>query len=70
MNRRIDRLTQVYIDAVLNSMPSIGRVEAALMLRELGVPVETAVRVLTRPDESRHSLGRRILAVGPAWAAR
>jgi len=70
MDRRIDRCTQLYIDAVLNSVPSIGQRKAALVLRELGVPVEIALRVLTRPDERRHSLGRRILAAGPAWAAR
>jgi hypothetical protein len=69
MHRRIDRLTQIYIDAVLNSVPSIGRLEAALLLRELGVPVETALRVLTRPHERRQSFGRRVLAAGPAWAA-
>ena len=69
MHRRIDHLTRIYIDAVLNSVPSIGRPEAALLLRELGVPVETALRVLTRPHERRQSFGRRLLAVGPASEA-
>jgi len=70
MTRRIDRLTQVYIDAVLNSLPSIGQRGAALMLRDLGVPLETAVRVLTQPGMRRRSLGRRTLAAGPTSAAR
>lgn len=55
MDRRTDRRTQCYIDAVINSLPSIGQREAALTLRELGVSVCTALRVLTKPDERRGS---------------
>lgn len=69
MDRRSDRRTATYIDAVLNSLPRIGQREAALVLRELGVQVQTALRVLTRPYERRRSLGRRTVAAGPAEAA-
>lgn len=58
MDRRADRRTQCYIDAVINSLPSIGQREAALALRELGIPVCTALRVLTRPDARRRDVGR------------
>jgi hypothetical protein len=64
MDRRIDRRTQVYIDAVLNSLPSIGQREAALVLRELGIPIETAVRVLTRPTDTR--MAGRAQATNPS----
>jgi hypothetical protein len=50
---------QLYIDAVLNGLLSIGQREAALVLRELGVPIETAIRVITRPHERRRALHRR-----------
>lgn len=69
MDRRIDLRTQLYIDAVLNSLPKIGQREAALVLRELGVPVTTAVRVLTQSGERRQSRGHRTMAAGPATAA-
>lgn len=59
MNRRTDLRTQCYIDAVLNSLPSIGQREAALALRELNVPLTTALRVLTRPLETRNGWGRQ-----------
>jgi hypothetical protein len=57
MDRRIDRRTQLYIEAVLNSLPSIGQGRAALALRELGVPIETALRVLTQPHGRRQAGG-------------
>ena len=69
LDRRIDLRTQLYVEAVLNSLPKIGQREAALALRELGIPVSIAVRVLTRPYERRQSLGRRTLVAGPATAA-
>jgi hypothetical protein len=55
MDRRKDRGIQLYIDAVINALPSTGPRQAALALRELGVPVLTALRVLTRPEERRGS---------------
>jgi len=55
MERRIDRKTALYIDAVLNSLASIGQREAALALRELGVPVRIALRVVTRPFDRRRT---------------
>lgn len=65
MDRRTDRLTQLYIDAVLNGLPSIGQREAAVVLRDLGVPVVTALRVLTRPQETRQA-GRQAAATTTA----
>ena len=59
MDRRTDRRAQCYIDAVINSLPSIGQHEAALALRELGVPIRTALRVLTRPEERRRAARSR-----------
>jgi hypothetical protein len=55
MDRRTDRRTQLYIEAVLNGLANIGQREAALVLRELGVPIETAMRVLTRPRDRRRA---------------
>jgi hypothetical protein len=67
MDRRIDRRTQLYIDAVLNGLLSIGQREAALVLRELGIPIETAIRVITRPQERRRAPhGREATTEAPA----
>lgn len=52
MDRRIDRRTQIHIDAVLNSLPSIGRWKSSILLRKLGVPVEAA-RVMDLPEARR-----------------
>lgn len=57
MDRRTDRHAQCYIDAVINGLPSTGQRKAALALRELGTPIDTALRVLTRPRERRGSAG-------------
>ena len=48
MDRRTDHLTEIYIEAVINGLPSIGQREAELVLRDLGVSLETALRVLTQ----------------------
>ena len=53
MDRRTDRRTQCYIDAVIHGLPSTGQQRAAHALRELGVPIRTALRVLTRPSARR-----------------
>lgn len=65
MDRRTDRQSQCYIDAVINGLPSTGQHNAALALRELGTPMHTALRVLTRPWERRR--GARRAQVSP-WA--
>jgi len=67
MERRQDHLTEIYIESVINGLPSIGQREAAVVLRDLGVSVETSLRVLTRPDERRQTPARRVQA---ALAAR
>lgn len=55
MDRPTDRLTQSYIDAVINGLTAVGHQTAARALLELDVPLETALRVVTRPDERRRA---------------
>jgi hypothetical protein len=49
MNRRHDRISAMYIDAVLNASRHHGIARAARLLQEDGVPFDVALRVLTRP---------------------
>jgi len=53
MERRSDYRMALLIDAAIHEAATAGR-SAARELAGLGVPLETAVRVLTRPDERRH----------------
>jgi hypothetical protein len=53
MNRRTDRYTELYVEATLNGLERTGYQAAARALHEQGVPIETALRVLTRPKERR-----------------
>jgi hypothetical protein len=53
MEKRKDRLTALLIDGALNSYAARERVDTARILCELGVPLETAIRLLTRPQERR-----------------
>jgi len=69
MERRTDYLTEIYIEAVINGLPSIGQRQAAIVLRELGVPVQIALRVLTRPDERRQVMAPLSAAMTSAPAA-
>jgi hypothetical protein len=64
MKKRIDRLTAVLIDAVLNNLARQSTMEAARALAGNNVPIEVALRVLTRPHE------RREYPVSPAALAR
>jgi len=56
MDRRSDYKTSLRIDAVINDVPTESRVGAARQLAELGVPLDIAMRVLTRPTERRHQV--------------
>ena len=56
MDRRSDYKTSLRIDAVINDVPTESRVGAARQLAELGVPLDIAMRVLTRPAERRHQV--------------
>jgi hypothetical protein len=59
MNRRTDRRTALLIDAAIHAAAVHGAVGAARELAERGVPLEVAMRVLTRPSERRsYSWGR------------
>jgi hypothetical protein len=49
MNRRHDRISAMFIDAVLNASSRHGIAHAARLLHEDGVPFDVALRVLTRP---------------------
>lgn len=53
MERRTDYKKALLIEAVVHEAESLGRATAARRLAEIGVPLEVAVRVLTRPVERR-----------------
>lgn len=53
MERRTDYKTALLIEAVIHEASAIGMPAAARRLAELGVTVDVAVRVLTRPVERR-----------------
>jgi hypothetical protein len=53
MERRTDYKKALLIEAVIHEGDAIGRSTAARRLAEIGVPVEVALRVLTRPVERR-----------------
>lgn len=56
MDRRSDYKTSLRIDAVIHDVPTESRVGAARQLADLGIPLDVAVRVLTRPAERRHQV--------------
>lgn len=53
MERRSDYKLALLIDAAIHEAKAAGR-SPARALAGLGVPLEIAVRVLTRPEERRH----------------
>ncbi len=53
MNRRNDYKMALMVDAVIHDTTGQGPIYAARQLAELGVPLEVAMRVLTRPVERR-----------------
>ena len=53
MENRNDYKTALLIEAVIHELHAIGTPAAARRLVELGVPLDVAVRVLTRPVERR-----------------
>nr|WP_143028947.1 hypothetical protein [Massilia sp. PDC64] len=53
MNRRHDRVSAMFIDAVLDASRQHGTARAARLLHEDGVPFDVALRVLTRPGGRR-----------------
>jgi hypothetical protein len=53
MERRSDYKTALLIDAAIHEAAATGG-SAARDLALMGIPFETAIRVLTRPDERRH----------------
>jgi hypothetical protein len=53
MNRRHDRISAMFIDAVLDASRQHGTTRAARLLHEDGVPLDVALRVLTRPGLRR-----------------
>ena len=55
MDRRTDYKTALLIDAAIRTPAAAGPSPARVMAG-MGVPFETARRVLTRPDERRHPL--------------
>jgi hypothetical protein len=54
MDRRNDYKTALMIEAVIHAVPPPRPGAAARELAEMGVPLEVAMRVLTRPAERRH----------------
>lgn len=53
MEKRIDSRTAMLIDAAVNAATITGPIAAARELAEHGIPLEIAIRVLTRPWERR-----------------
>lgn len=56
MERRSDYKTALLIDAVVHAEAARGFAAQARELAALGVPVEVALRVLTRPAQRRNNL--------------
>jgi hypothetical protein len=53
MERRADRLTALYVDAILNFCRAEYRQNAIVVLLDHGLPMDTVLRVLDRPRERR-----------------
>jgi hypothetical protein len=53
MNKRLDRLTAILIDTVVDHHAQRGTPAAAAILAKNHVPLTVALRVLTRPWECR-----------------
>ena len=53
MKNRLDRLSAILIDAILINRPFESIQTIARALAHNGIPVEVAIRVLTRPWERR-----------------
>lgn len=53
MNRRNDYKMALLVEGVIHDTLSGGHIAAARHLADLGVPLEVAIRVLTRPAERR-----------------
>lgn len=56
MDRRSDYKTALLVEAAINSVPVRPFGERARELATLGVPIDVALRVLTRPGERRHQV--------------
>ena len=56
MDRRTDYKTALLIDAAIHSAAAAAGVSPARELAGLGVPFDTARRLVTRPAERRHPL--------------
>jgi hypothetical protein len=54
MNKRLDRLTAILIDTVVENQAQRSIAGAAGILAKNDVPLVVALRVLTRPWEGRH----------------
>jgi hypothetical protein len=54
MERRTNIRTAALIDAAIQATSSHGMAGAFFELIEQGLPLETAIRVLTHPSERRH----------------
>jgi hypothetical protein len=55
MERRSDYKTALLIDAAIHEAIATGT-SPARGLVQMGIPFDTAIRVLTRPNERRHPL--------------
>lgn len=56
MDRRSDYKTALLVEAAINNVPVRAFGERARELAALGVPIDVALRVLTRPAERRHQV--------------
>ncbi len=53
MNKRIDRLSAVIVDAILNNQERQSTIGMARAMVENGIPLQVAIRVIARPWERR-----------------
>jgi len=65
MERRTDYKKALLIEAAVHDHSPEGPGAAARALAGLGVPVEAAVRIITRPEERRHPLAPPEPSLGP-----
>lgn len=71
MNMRVDTATAAFIDVAIAAGAGRGTTEIACILCGSGVPLATALRLLTRPDECRRAsrlepvLAQEALACAP-----
>lgn len=55
MKRRLDRLSAILIEAILTNRPFCATQLVARVFAHNNIPIDIALRVITRPEERRKS---------------